>query len=951
MTQAETTTRRVGWAVPMALYLLGIFMGAIDTGIITPARPIVARDLGVDEAAGIWMITIYTLAYAASIPIMGKLADRQGRKPVYLVAIVMFGVGSLLCGLAQDVGSFEMLIAARALQAVGGGGILPIATAEIGTSVPESKRGMALGLVGAVYGIANIFGASAGSLILDIVGSENWQWIFYVNVPIAIAIVLAGWRLLPNHREGEAKPIDVLGTLLLVAIILSLLYGIKNIDFFDLGTSLQDPSVWPFLVGCLVALPLFVLAERRAVDPVLNLHYFTDRGIGLTLLLSLLSGVVLMAVVFVPQLAENALGIPSGKGGYFVIVLGFASGIGAPLSGKLTDRFGPRVVLGFGMAASAVAAACVVWWTIPHPSLASVIVSLALIGLGLGFVVGSPLNYMMLERTPKAESTSALGTLSLVRSIGTTLAPAIMVGFIANGAASLQTDLMAELPDTVTVPTLPYAQELTTRINAWKADADLADKLGDFELPDLTRTEITIDTTGTGDLPDDLVDLLKTADVTNVTERSKTVAQRMFEETTPSTVADIKSGVDKGIGGVTSGLAQLATARQEMTDGLAEMDTGLAEMATGLQGMDDSLADMDKGVAGMDASLAKMAAGIKGMDSQLAEMTKGIAGMDSSLADMTKGIAGMDAQLAEMASGIKGMDEGLAGLDAAIAGMKPPIAALDQAIAGMDASLAQLQQQLADLEASEDPTAVDDIVKVKAAIQQVTAQRDEAVTQREPLVEKLAATQKQRDDLAGQRAQLAAGQKALTAERTKLASAHSALAAQRKKLAEGHAALSAERVKLAQGRKALVGERDKLVAGIDALGAERAKLAASRNELSASRDDLSKARDTIDGKVAEMEDTIVKLGVLRDAVPGAFDEALSSYLAEIDARGPRLEAVFAAGVANGFRGVYLFDLAVCLVALLVIAAVPKVRPDAAASPDPTCAEAVRAETDAVPNAG
>lgn len=367
-TTTQAFARRAGWAAPIALYLLGIFMGAIDTGIITPARPIVARDLGVDDSLGIWMITIYTLAYAASIPIMGKLADRQGRKRVYLAAIALFGVGSLLCGLAQDVGSFQMLIVARALQAIGGGGILPIATAEIGTEVPEAKRGMALGLVGMVYGVANIFGASAGSLILDVVGPHNWQWIFYVNVPIALAIVAAGWVVLPDHREGEVKPIDALGTLLVVGIILSLLYGIKNLDFFDLGASLQSPSVWPFLVGCLVALPAFVWAERRAADPVLNLHYFTNRGIGLTLVLSLLSGVVLMAVVFVPQLAENALRIPAGKGGYFVIALGLASGIGAPFASAIGEGF--RGVYLFDLAVCLLALGVIV--LVPRPAPATV---------------------------------------------------------------------------------------------------------------------------------------------------------------------------------------------------------------------------------------------------------------------------------------------------------------------------------------------------------------------------------------------------------------------------------------------------------------------------------------------------------------------------------------------------------------------------------------------------
>ena len=224
MTQPQTVAppvRRLG--VLIAVYLLGIFMGAIDTGIVTPARTIIQNDLGVNDTLGIWLLTIYTLAYAASIPVMGKLADRFGRKPIYLVSITLFGLGSLMCGLSQDVGSFAFLIFARAVQAIGGGGIVPIATAEFGTSVPPEKRGMALGLVGGVYGVANIFGASAGSLILDLFGTHNWQYIFYVNVPISIVIIGLGLAFLPNHKAEQVSKIDLFGITVLVAMILSLL--------------------------------------------------------------------------------------------------------------------------------------------------------------------------------------------------------------------------------------------------------------------------------------------------------------------------------------------------------------------------------------------------------------------------------------------------------------------------------------------------------------------------------------------------------------------------------------------------------------------------------------------------------------------------------------------------------------------------------------------------------
>lgn len=251
----------------MAVYLLGIFMGAIDTGIVTPARTIIQNDLMVSDKTGIWMITIYTLAYAASIPVMGKLADKYGRKYIYLVSIFLFGIGSLFCGLSQSFGSFTVLLIARVVQAIGGGGILPIATAEFGTTFPKEKRGLALGLVGGVYGLANIFGASAGSAIIDIFGQHNWQFIFYVNVPITVFILIAGVFALPNTKVGNVKKIDLFGITTLTLMVLSILYGLKNIDYFDFANTFKSTSVYPFLIIFIVLLPIFILIEKRAEDP------------------------------------------------------------------------------------------------------------------------------------------------------------------------------------------------------------------------------------------------------------------------------------------------------------------------------------------------------------------------------------------------------------------------------------------------------------------------------------------------------------------------------------------------------------------------------------------------------------------------------------------------------------------------------------------------------------
>lgn len=820
---AAPPVRRFG--VLIAVYLLGIFMGAIDTGIVTPARTIIQNDLGVDDSTGVWLLTIYTLAYAASIPVMGKLADRYGRKPIYLVSITLFGLGSLLCGLSSDVGSFGFLIMARAIQAIGGGGIVPIATAEFGTSVPVEKRGMALGLVGGVYGVANIFGASAGSLILDIFGTHNWQFVFYVNVPISLVIIGLGLAFLPNHKAERTSKIDLFGITVLVAMILSLLYGLRNLDFFDLGTSITSVDVYPFLLAVLVLLPVLIIAERRAEDPVLNLTYFTRPAILTTLGLAFFSGVILMGVVFVPQFAENALRIPTGNGGYFVIVLGLASGIGAPLSGTFTDRFGPRVVLAFGVVVSVIASLVGVLWAIPHPSWTSVLTTLALMGLGLGFTIGSPLNYMMLDHTRPEEANSALATLSLVRSIGTTLAPALLVGFLAHAGTELPDALTAQLPIQIKAPTLPYAAELQAKFAELKKDEHLADKLKDVTFPDLaSKTTINIDTaSGNGEaLPDDLLELLKTADVTNIVERTKQVATYQFAKQTPSVIADITNGVN-------TGLKSLASAKAD----LAKSHAKLVKAVTGI----------DKGIAGM---------------------TKAAKGMRSGIAGMTKAITGMD-------SGLAGTGKAIAGIEKAIAGMSKGISGLDQAIAGQQAGLTQLQAALAAA-----PPGTPAATQLQAQVDGLTA--------------KLQSTRAQRAALNDQRSTL----------ETKLAS------------------LKQARSKLAGQRRTVVAKRATLTSQLRTI---EAKLAKTKSD----RADLVKARGELASAQTSLADTQHKLTVLRDAVPGAFETAKADYLAEIDARAPQLEQVFADTLNAGFRGIYLSTMAAALLAAVLLLLYPSRR--------------------------
>lgn len=541
------------WKLVLVLYLAGIGMGALDMGIVNPARTVIQNGLGVDDKVGVWVFTIYTLAYAAAIPVIGKIADIIGRKPVYVLAIGLFGLGSLGCGLSQDFSSLGLLLASRAIQAIGGGGMVPVATAAVGTIVPPPKRGMALGLVGMVYGAASVFGASAGSLVLDIAGQENWQWIFYINVPIAIIVVLLGIWALPQETQSSTRKLDLPGIFILVVMITALLWAFQNLDFTKISESLSDRDVWGGLLIFLVLIPAFWIAEVRAEDPIIDFKYFATINVGTTLMFGAVSGILMMTVMFIPQFAENCLRLPSGAGGYPTIIIGVASAIGAPLSGRLTDRFGPRAVLGVGGLISTIAGFMLIYWASPYPGLVSNSVSIFVMGLGLGFLMGAPLTYLILHLIPETDANSGQATLSLIRSLGTTLAPAILVGLLATAMGGLSGKVMDAMPAmempamTAEAPAadgkipagmppqaqgqkeaMPPQEQAKNQTMPSNAQANTPEKkTSPKAAAPQTKADMGFKMS---DMPASLQNKIKTADVTNVVDRSKDIANYMFDQ-------------------------------------------------------------------------------------------------------------------------------------------------------------------------------------------------------------------------------------------------------------------------------------------------------------------------------------------------------------------------------------------------------------------------------------
>lgn len=504
------------WGLILALYLTGIFTGALDMGIVNPARTVIQNSLGVDDQAGVWVFTIYTLAYAVAIPIIGKLADVLGRKPVYVIAIALFGIGSLGCGLAQDFDSFGLLLASRVVQAIGGGGVMPVATAAAGTIAPPTKRGMALGMVGMVYGVASVIGGSAGSLIMDIAGTDNWQWIFYINVPIALAVVVLGALFLDRDRAEEGRRLDIPGTVFIVIAITSLLWMFQHLDFTAIVDSLQDKNVQISLLIFAVASVIFWIIEHRVVDPLINFDYFANIPVGVTLLLGMVAGTLMMTVMFIPQFAENSMRMTTGDGGYPTIIIGLASGLGAPISGRLTDKRGPRAVLGLGVTICALSGLLLIFWASVYPGILSTTVSIFFMGFGLGFLMGAPLTYLILHLVPSRDANTGQATLSLTRSLATTLAPAILVGLLATAMGGLSGKVMEVIPK-------PDMSAMSSTVSTNTSTI----QMGSMPSQDSINPGFSME-----NVPVQMLNQLKSADVTNIVQRCKELANYMFDEQT-----------------------------------------------------------------------------------------------------------------------------------------------------------------------------------------------------------------------------------------------------------------------------------------------------------------------------------------------------------------------------------------------------------------------------------
>lgn len=320
--------------------LLGMFLSALDQTIVGPVLPKIVSDLNGSDVYT-WAVTIYLLTSTVTVPIYGKLSDLYGRKPILIIGILLFLVGSALSGLSQEM---WQLVLFRGVQGLGAGALFPIALAIIGDLFTPAERGKYQGLFGLVFGVAFLAGPAIGGTLTD---NFSWHAIFYVNLPIGALALFVIWRLLPNVKHVErAGRIDYAGVVTLTLGLVPLLIGFTVAE----TSGFADPYFWGWMAASAVFLTIFVLVERRSPEPVIPLRLFRNRTFSWSMVAIFFATFGFGAVIiFLPLYFLIVQGVSYTQSGYQLLPFMFGLILASISSGQIvarTGRYKPAIVAG-----------------------------------------------------------------------------------------------------------------------------------------------------------------------------------------------------------------------------------------------------------------------------------------------------------------------------------------------------------------------------------------------------------------------------------------------------------------------------------------------------------------------------------------------------------------------------------------------------------------------------
>ena len=402
--------------------LLGLLLAALDQTVVSTALPTIVGDLG---GAGhvSWVVTAYMLAETVSTVLAGKFGDLFGRKRVFQLAVAVFIIGSFFCGLS---GSMTMLIAFRALQGLGGGALTVTATALIGDVIPLRLRGAYQGALGAVFGVTTVIGPLLGGVFTD---DLSWRWVFYINVPIAIVVILLAARTIPQIRSGNKPAIDYLGCLFVAlgatGLTLATSWG---------GTQYAwgSPMIIGLFVGSVAALVIFVLVELRAAEPILPMRLFRSRVFSVCCSLSFVVGFAMIgSITFLPTFLQYVNGVSATASGLRMLPMVLAllvTALGSGIIVSRTGRYRP-----FPIAGSAITAVGLFLLSRmdQHSSIWAETGALLVLGAGIGLIM-QILTLVVQNTVPYSDLGTATSGVTFFRTLGGSFGASIMGSIYSN---------------------------------------------------------------------------------------------------------------------------------------------------------------------------------------------------------------------------------------------------------------------------------------------------------------------------------------------------------------------------------------------------------------------------------------------------------------------------------------------------------------------------------------
>jgi len=420
------------WAALSAL-CVGFFMILVDSTIVTVATPDLMKELQAGINSVVWVTSAYLLAYAVPLLITGRLGDRFGPKRLYLTGLTVFTLASLWCGLS---GTIHDLIIARVVQGLGAALMTPQTMAVITRIFPANARGRAMGMWGAVAGVATLVGPILGGVLVDGLG---WEWIFFVNVPVGLIAFVLAVRLVPR-LETHQHSFDWLGVVLSAIGMFALVFGIQEGRTYDWGTISGQITVWRLIIAGLVVLAVFLLWQaRNRREPLIPLSLFRDRNFSLANIAMSSVGFAITGMAFPVMIwAQVVRGFSPTQAALLMIPMAVISGGLAPVVGRLSDTMHPRFLAGGGLLAFSQALFWLSRIMTPSTPVWEILLPMALLGVGSGFM-WAPISSTATRNLPLHQAGAGSGVYNTVRQVGSVLGSAAI-------AVLMESRIAAHLP-------------------------------------------------------------------------------------------------------------------------------------------------------------------------------------------------------------------------------------------------------------------------------------------------------------------------------------------------------------------------------------------------------------------------------------------------------------------------------------------------------------------------